>query len=313
MKPNRTRRLTAIAAALTTALPLMACASETSDSEGITIEAAKYSWSASNLTNTIIDQIAKANPDLGVAGLETKQLDPATAWAGAKRGDIQMITEVALPNQQTMADEAKDKMEIVSKTYTDASQGWFVPKYVVEPGGPAEGLKSIDQLNKYSDVFKGTLYDADPGYVTTKQNKKRLAGYGVKFKQVASGEAPQLAQLKRANQRKEPILVYLYHPHWVFASFDMVQLEEPAPYKEGCLEENGNGACAMPAYSAAIALSKEVMSDAPKFADFIKNFKITIEEMEEMQKAVDIDKEKPEDVAGKWIDEHGDDIKEWVK
>ena len=92
---------------------------------------------------------------------------PATAWAGAKRGDIDMITEVSIPNQVPMAKEASDTMEIVSKTYSDAKQGWFVPAYSVEPGGAAEGLKSITQLNDYADALGSTLYDADPGYVTT--------------------------------------------------------------------------------------------------------------------------------------------------
>ncbi|MFL6063635.1 MAG: hypothetical protein ACJ72G_03085, partial [Friedmanniella sp.] len=30
-------------------------------------------------------------------------------------------------------------------------------------------------------------------------------------------------------------MLYLYHPHAAFAQYDMVQLDEPTPYTDGCL------------------------------------------------------------------------------
>jgi ABC-type proline/glycine betaine transport system substrate-binding protein len=32
---------------------------------------------------------------------------------------------------------------------------------------------------------------------------------------------------RRADERHQPILVHLHHPHWVFEEFDMTELEEP--------------------------------------------------------------------------------------
>jgi len=237
-------------------------------SEGVTVKAAQFSWTAAGLTNAILAEIASDSPDLGVKEITTTQLDPAAAWAGAQRGDVQLLTEVALPNQQAFADKAKQQVDIVSQTYGDASQGWFVPKYAVEKGGELEGLTSVTQLDEYADQLGGKFYDADPGYVTTEQNTKRLEGYGIDLEHVVSGEAAELAQLKRAYGREEPIVLYLYHPHAVHAQYDMVQLEEPTPYTEGCLTD-GDGACAMPAYSANIAASKDLQEDAPKFVGLL--------------------------------------------
>jgi ABC-type proline/glycine betaine transport systems, periplasmic components len=246
-----------------------------------------------------------------VSTLQTTQLDPAAAWAGAQRGDIDLLTEVALPNQQELADSAAEQVEIVSETYGDAAQGWFVPAYAVAPGGPLEGLTSVTQLNDYADQLGNKFYDADPGYITTEQNAKRLAGYGITLEHVVSSEAAELAQLENSYSRQEPIVLYLYHPHAVFAQYDMVQLEEPTPYTEGCLT-TGNGACAMPSYSANVAASTELQEQAPEFADLLVDLRISVEEMEEMQKQVDVDGEDVGTVARQWVDEHATQIDEWV-
>jgi glycine betaine/proline transport system substrate-binding protein len=279
--------------------------------DGITVQTAQFSWTAAGLTNSILSEIAADRPELGVSTLQTTQLDPAAAWAGAQRGDIDLLTEVALPNQQELADGAGDRVEIVSETYGDAAQGWFVPAYAVAPGGPLEGLTSVTQLNDYADQLGGKFYDADPGYITTEQNAKRLAGYGITLEHVVSSEAAELAQLENSYSRQEPIVLYLYHPHAVFAQYDMVQLEEPTPYTEGCLT-TGNGACAMPSYSANIAASTELQEQAPEFADLLVDLRISVEEMEEMQKQVDVDGEDVGTVARQWVDEHATQIDEWV-
>jgi glycine betaine/proline transport system substrate-binding protein len=278
---------------------------------GITVQAAQFSWTAAGLTNGILSEIAADHPDLGVASLATTQLDPAAAWAGAARGDIDLLTEVALPNQQELADGAADQVEIVSETYGDASQGWCVPAYAVESGGPLEGLTSVTQLGDYTDELGGKFYDADPGYITTEQNAKRLEGYGVGLEQVVSSEAAELAQLENSYSREEPIVLYLYHPHAVFAQYDMVQLDEPTPYTDGCLTE-GDGACAMPSYSANVAASNDLRDQAPAFVELLTALRISVDEMEAMQKQVDVDGEDVTTVARQWVDHHADQIDEWI-
>ena len=282
-----------------------------SGADGLIVQAAEFSWTAAALTNAILSEIAADHPELGVASLETTELDPATAWAAAERGDVDLLTEVALPNHQELADRARNRVDIVSETYGDASQGWFVPAYAVAPGGPLEGLTSVTQLNDYADELGGRFYDADPGYITTEQNAKRLEGYGIRLEHVVSSEEAQLAQLEVSHRSGEPIVLYLYHPHEVFALYDMVQLREPRPYTEGCLT-TGDGACAMPSYSANIAASKDLQEQAPRFVDLLRGLRISIEEMEDMLKQVDVDDEDVETVARRWIDDHGRQMREWV-
>ncbi len=307
-------RASAVALTALLAVAVAGCGSDggSAGGDGITVKAAQFSWTAAGLTNSILSEIASDHPELGVASLQTTQLDPAAAWAGAQRGDIDLLTEVALPNQQKFADQAKDKVDVVSETYGDANQGWFVPTYAVQPGGPAAGLTSVTQLNQYKDVFGGKFYDADPGYLTTEQNTARLKGYGIDYEHVVAGEAAELAQLERSYSRQEPIVLYLYRPHSMFARYDMTQLEEGRPYEDGCFTE-GDGACAMPAYSANIAASKELQEQAPAFVALLRAFRIPLEEMEGIQKAVDVDGQTVEAAATTWVDAHQADIDSWAK
>jgi glycine betaine/proline transport system substrate-binding protein len=308
-------RAPAVALAALLAATVAGCGSDdggSSGADGITVQTAQFSWTAAVLTNAILSEIAADRPELGVASLETTQLDPAAAWAGAARGDIGLLTEVALPNHQELADGASARVDIVSETYGNASQGWFVPAYAVEPGGALEGLTSVTQLDDYADALGNKFYDADPGYITTEQNERRLAGYGItRLEHVVSSEAAELAQLEDSYRRKQPIVLYLYHPHAAFAQYDMVQLDEPTPYTDGCLT-HGDGACAMPSYSANIAASKDLQEQAPEFVDLLRDVRISIEEMEQMQKQVDIDGQDVEIVSRQWIDEHADHIDAWI-
>ena len=307
-------RASAVALTAVLAVTVPGCGSDDGDSggaDGLVVQTAEFSWTAAALTDAILGEIADDHPELGVASLETTELGPAAAWAAAERGDVDLLTEVALPNHQQLADRARGRVDIVSETYGNATQGWFVPAYAVRPGGPLEGLTSVTQLNRYADRLGGKFYDADPGYITTEQNAKRLEGYGIRLEHVVSGEDAQLAQLEAAYRRRAPIVLYLYHPHAVFAQYDMVQLEEPTPYTEGCLT-TGNGACAMPSYSANTAASRDLQQQAPRFVDLLRGLRIPIDDMEEMLKQVDVDDEDVETVARRWIDDHSGQIEAWV-
>jgi glycine betaine/proline transport system substrate-binding protein len=304
----RARRSSALLAALVLAAVLGGCAGD----GGTTVRAAQFPWSAAKLTNAILTEVVATHPELGVSRIKTIQVGPATAWAGAQRGDVDMLSEVAMPNQEKLAAKAEQNIELVHETYGEAGQGWFVPSYALEPGQPLDGLRSVTQLDDYADALGGRLVDSDPSFITTEQNAKRLTGYGLDLEQVTSSEAAQLAELRRAYERREPILVYLYHPHWVFEEFEMTQLEEPTPYQPDCFTETGNGACAMPAYAAWTASSKELAGASPRFQQLLGRFELPLGDIEVMLKAVDVDNEDVEEVARQYIADHPDLVRQWV-
>lgn len=278
---------------------------------GVTVRTGEFPWSAAKLTNAILTEVTAQHPELGVAKIEKTALGPAPAWAGAQRGDIDLLTEVALPNQQELADKAMQRMRLVGETYGNAQQGWFVPTYATQPGQPLAGLTSVTQLNDYAGALDGKLIDADPSFITTQQNAKRLAGYGITLQQVTSSEAAQLAELRRAYERKEPILVYLYHPHWAFSEFEMTQLQEPNPFQPDCFT-TGSGACAMPAYSAWIAASTELQQQAPAFVAMLEKLQLPLPDVETMLKQIDVDNQPADEVAKQWVGANQPMVQQWL-
>jgi glycine betaine/proline transport system substrate-binding protein len=302
------RRAGALLAGLVLVVALGGCSTGPG---GTTVRAAQFPWSAAKLTNAILAEVVAGHPELGVSRIKTIQVGPATAWAGAQRGDVDMLSEVAMPNQVALAAKAEERIELVHETYGEAEQGWFVPSYALEPGQPLDGLRSVTQLNDYADALGGRLVDSDPSFLTTEQNAKRLAGYGLRLEQITSSEAAQLAELRRAYERREPILVYLYHPHWVFEEFEMTQLEEPTPYSADCFD-TGDGACAMPAYAAWTASSRELAGASPRFQELLTRFELPLGDIEVMLKAVDVDNEDVEEVARQYVADHPDLVRQWV-
>jgi ABC-type proline/glycine betaine transport system substrate-binding protein len=102
-----------------------------------------------------------------------------------------------------------------------------------------------------------------------------------------------------------------HHPHWVFAEFQMTQLQEPTPYTPDCFT-TGNGACAMPAYSAWTAAGTTVQQDAPKFYAMLQKFEIPVSDMEGMLKSVDVDKKDAAVVAKEWLGANPQKVQGWL-
>lgn len=318
---TRTRRA---APALICALLLLvsACGASNSQSEssgagsgkGEAITIGQFSWTAAAVQTEILKLVAEQHPELGVGSVESKQLDPAPGWIGMQRGDIDVMPEVNLPNQQPFVDKAKKEASLVSKTYGGATQGWFVPKYLVSKGGAADGLTSVDQLKdkKWADAVGSQLYDADAGWVTTKQNDKRIKAFNLAITHKPSSEAAVLAQIQRAYQRKEPVLVYLYHPHWVFQKYDLVQLKEPEPYRSGCFEGSGDD-CAIPTLSAHVGARKDLKERAPKYYAMLQKFSISLTDVEKLLARQQNSDASPEQIAKDWVAANQSTIDSWIK
>lgn len=305
----RTRTVRLVTVLLAVLLAASGCASAGAD--GPTVRLAQFPWSAAKLTNAILGEVVAAHPELGVGRLKTIQVGPATAWAGAQRGDVDALTEVAMPNQSELAAKAEDRIELVHPTYSGAEQGWYVPSYAVEPGQPLAGLTGVTQLNDYADALGNRLVDSDPSFLTTEYNAKRLAGYRLDLEQVTSSEAAQIAELRRAYERRQPILVYLYRPHYIFEELALTKLTEPTPAREDCYT-TGDGACAMPAYSAWTAASPDLARSSPGFAAMLRRFELPLDDVEQMLQRVDVDNEDVEVVAREYVAAHPDRVRQWV-
>ena len=315
MTPLRWPSLVAALAAVV-ALALAACGGDdegataaTTGTDGVELKVGQFSWTAAEVQVEILKAIAEAHPELGVRSIKSVPVDPAAGWVGIKRGDLDVLTEVMLPNQRPLAERASAEVDLVAEVYDGAVQGWFVPRYAVAADGPLAGLRRVDQVNAYTDKVDA-LYDGDPGWITTQQNRKRIAAYGLGIRHATSSEAALIAQVRRAYERREPVLFAFYRPHWLFQRFDLVQLAEPNPYRPGCFE-GGRDRCAIATQASWIAARKDLAERAPRFASALRNVRIPLEEIEALLFQVD-GGEEPTAVARRWVEGHRAEVDAWL-
>ncbi|WP_319125066.1 glycine betaine ABC transporter substrate-binding protein [Streptomyces europaeiscabiei] len=117
----------------------------------------------------------------------------------------------------------QDRLEDYGSWYDETSLEIAVPSYV-------KGVKSLDDLEGKGDLFKGRIYGIEPGAGETKLYEEKVQNvYGLdgEYELVKSNTSAMPAQLDRAYQKKEPIAVTLWSPHWAYDRYDLTRLADP--------------------------------------------------------------------------------------
>ena len=268
-----------------------------------TLRVGQFSWAAAELTTAVLEEIVRRHPELGVVRFEAVETDPEEGWADLAAGELDVLPEVFLPNQYEFFADARAEAELVHRTYSGAVNAWYVPGYAVAPGGPAAGLASVAQLRTYREVFDNTLFDGEPGWVSTAQNADRIEGFRLGLEQETGTEAELLAELRRRYEQRRPMLLYLWRPHWVHAAYDLVELEEPNGYSLNCFG-GGEKACAMPTNDVWVAAREDVRVRFPHLWRLLTRFELPIGDVERMLAQTERAGRPVATVAREWVDAH---------
>lgn len=232
---------------------------------------------------------------------------------------------------------------ILNATPYMGTEGIFVPAYV-----KAAGVTKLEDLAKpeVAKMFdsdgngKGELWAGAVGWESTNHTEVRGKSYGFdKTMEYTTVDQPVfLAQLKDAYEQKKPIAFYYWTPEWIFAAYDLVELEQPAfdgytmdsakgtdRYKaDGCYtfyqpaERNdwfdaSSIKCGQPPTHVNIAHSKALADRAPKISQFLKQVKLDANVVNQWILAMEVDGKDVKDVAADWIAANKDMIeKEWL-
>jgi glycine betaine/proline transport system substrate-binding protein len=142
------------------------------------------------------------------------------AYAALTRGDVQaMISEIDYVAQDYW-NKNKNKLEKVSVVSHGLYQAFAVPSYV--------DIGSIEELNAHADEFGGKIIGIEPGSGLMRESADAIDQYGLDKMQLVEGStAGMTAALKAAVDRKEPIVVTLWDPTWMYQKFDMKFLQDP--------------------------------------------------------------------------------------
>ncbi|MGX1194169.1 glycine betaine ABC transporter substrate-binding protein [Metabacillus sp. SLBN-84] len=151
---------------------------------------------------------------------EIIELEKIALWTGISRGDIDVTGQVWLPlTDKPLYDKFKEDVEIGEPWFEGTKMGIAVPAYVKD-------INSIEDLNSKKGQLNGEIIGIDPGSSLMQLTSKAKKEYGLELELVESSEAAMLTEFKKAYEKKQPIAVTLWNPHWVFADYEIKYLKD---------------------------------------------------------------------------------------
>ncbi|MGW7382102.1 ABC transporter substrate-binding protein [Streptomyces sp. NPDC054794] len=247
--------------------------------------------------------------------VDTVQVDEVPAWDALSQGRVDAIMEDwGHPDQEQRYVTDKRTIARGGDLGVTGHIGWFVPTYLVKQHPDITDWRN---LNKYASLFrtpesggKGQLMDGSPSYVTN--DKALVTNLKLDYQVVFAGsEAAQITQIRQFAKERKPFLTYWYTPQWLFKKVPMTEVKLPA-YKEGCDADTAKVACAYPQTPLQKYLNADFAKDGGKAAAFLKKFRWTTEDQDQVSLMIADQKLTPQEAAKKWADSHPQVWKAWL-
>ncbi|ANH39033.1 Glycine betaine-binding protein OpuAC precursor [Nocardioides dokdonensis FR1436] len=156
--------------------------------------------------------------------VEIKEIaDAAPLYTGVAEGDIDVYPS-AWPEvtHASYMEKYGDDLEDLGAWYEGAKLTFAVPEY--------SDLESIADLEGRADDYDGKIIGIEPGAGLTEATKNSvMPTYGLveDYTLVESSTTAMLAELKKATESEEDIVVTLWRPFWANSEFPVKDLEDP--------------------------------------------------------------------------------------
>lgn len=255
--------------------------------EGKKIKIGMNNWAeniaASNMWKILLEE----------KGYEVELVDVGKSilYSSVAEGDLDIGMEVWIPDtDKVFIDEYGDRFDIQEEWYKNTGLGLVVPSYL--------DINSIEELNENKEIFNKRIAGIDSGASLMDFTKIAIEEYGLDFELVDSSESIMLASLEDAYSHKEPIVVTLWNPHWVFAEYDLKYLEDPK-------NVFGDGD------DIVFITRKGFDEDFPEVLEWMNKWFMTDETLGEIMAIIE-EVNDPVQGASIWIEENRDLINEWI-
>jgi glycine betaine/proline transport system substrate-binding protein len=294
-----------VAAAAATSPPVAAAESPAP------IRIALNDWTGQRITSKLMGTVL-ANAGYDVAYVEasySSQLD------AIETGSIDVAMEFwAIAGKPTLDDAlATGKVVNLGETGMVAREEWWYPAYVAEL---CPGLPDWKALNDCAGLF-ATPETAPRGRYLGGPvtwggfDEERVESLNLDFEVVhADTEAALFAALTTAVQRREPIVAWVYAPHWAPSRLLGEWVSFPA-YTEECYASRRYD-CTKPSGPIWKIGSADLEGKWPNAAQAVKAFRITNDEMGDLIARVDVDGVSVEDAVVDWMAAHEATWKSWL-
>lgn len=293
-----------------------AAAPESTDPIKITL----HDWTGQLVSAHIMGEVLKK------AGynVEYVQADYLAQFAGLKTGDLDLAMEIWATTGREALEEAVGSggVENLGETGLQAIEEWWYPDYVKEkcPGLPKwEALKDCAEVFATPETAPKGRYLGGPvtwgGF-----DEERVEALDLPFEVVHAGtDAALFAELESAEQRKAPIVLWIYAPHWAPAKYKGEFVEFP-PFEKACYEDAAWGSnpdathdCGKPRGPIWKAGWSGLKDKWPGAYKAIKAFQLDNDEMGKMVGEIDLDGKKLDDVVAAWMSANEARWSTWLK
>ncbi len=278
-----------------------------------------HDWTGQLLTTRIMGSV------LQKAGynIDYVQADYIAQFAGLKTGDLHVAMEIWETTGREAMDEAtaSGKVENLGETGMQAIEEWWYPNYMKER---CPGLPDWKALNACAAEFVTPETAPNGRYLGAPVtwggfDDERVEALEMDFEVVHAGtDAALFAELESAYQRKAPILLWVYAPHWAPIKYDGEWVEFPK-YSAECYSDPSTGMnpdlaydCGKPRGPIWKVSWSGVKDKWPGAHKIIKAFKLDNAEMGAMVSAVDLDDKKIETVVEGWMTKNKDRWSSWI-
>ncbi|WP_030712416.1 ABC transporter permease/substrate binding protein [Streptomyces sp. NRRL F-2580] len=221
--------------------------------------------------------------------VDARQLEAGALYTGLAGGQLDFQTDSWLPVTHAQYwEKYGNKLEDLGSWYGPTSLELSVPSYMKD-------VRSLADLKGKAGQFKGRIIGIEPsaGAMSILKDKV-LKEYGLEGEyQVVDGSTPgMLAELKRAYEKKEPVAVVLWSPHWAYSTYDLTKLEDPkAAWGKG----DGIHTLARKGFAA----------DEPEVARWLRSFKLSEEQLTGLEaKIQETGKGKEQEAVRAWLADH---------
>ncbi|CAM3184432.1 glycine betaine ABC transporter substrate-binding protein [Filibacter tadaridae] len=224
--------------------------------------------------------------DMGYTVKEIKA-DAGNVFIGMSRGDIDAFMDAWLPAHENHLKKYEDDLDVTAISYDGVQMGMVVPSYMKD-------INNVSDLKGKEDLFNNEMYGIEEGASATGIFNNMIEGHGLDLKQVNSSEGGMLAQVKRYTKSEEPVLFFGWRPHTMFNKFDLKVLEDDKNYFEKA--------------AVKVITNKDLKDNSPDVYEFLSNWSIPIDDVEQMIVQIEEEGTDPEVVAQEWIDNNQDKV-----
>jgi len=226
--------------------------------------------------------------------VEKIMVDAGVMWASVANGDADAFTTASLPfTHEAYLEQYGDQVDRVGPIYHGSRIGLAVPSYVT--------IDSCEELADHADEFGRRIVGIDPGSGIMRHTEEdAMPAYGIEDWELVTGsDASMMAELDRAIQNEEWIVITGWDPHWMFVAYDIKYLEDPA------LAYGGE-------QTLEVIARKGLREEMPEVVEFLENMHFTSDQLNEIIYMINVENIPPEEAARQWVDENQDVVNTWI-